>query len=232
MRFDLWLSYARRNLRSGLKGFWIFLSCLTLGVSAIAIIGSLAASIQQGLDEQGQPLLGGDLEFALTQREASGDELSYIKSLGATSAVATLRAMAQSNGASTLVELEPAAADGFSSVHGAFGVSVDPLLLSRLNLKIGDDLKLGKALLHVRSAITLEPDRIGDGIIFGPRILLSLEALKATGLVEPGSLVTWRYRVKLAQDESLKSVKALEKMATQAGVRAQQIRPLRALMSS
>jgi putative ABC transport system permease protein len=230
MRFDLWLSYARRNLRSGLKGFWIFLSCLTLGVSAIAIIGSLAASIQQGLDEQGQPLLGGDLEFALTQREASGDELSYIKSLGATSAVATLRAMAQSNGASTLVELkaiddayplygalklEPAAADGFSSVHGAFGVSVDPLLLSRLNLKIGDDLKLGKALLHVRSAITLEPDRIGDGIIFGPRILLSLEALKATGLVEPGSLVTWRYRVKLAQDESLKSVKALEKMATQ-----------------
>lgn len=228
MRFSLWLLYAKRNLRSGLKGFWIFLSCLTLGVSAIAIIGSLAASVQQGLDEQGQPLLGGDLEFAFTQRQATSSEQNYLSSLGKVSTVATLRAMAQSNGASALVELKaidenyplygslklsPPKRNSFSSVDGAFDVSVDPLLLSRLNLKIGDEIKLGTANLVVSSTIETEPDRIADGIIFGPRIMLSQAALTATGLVQPGSLVTWRSRVKLAGDTSLKSAKEIEKAA-------------------
>ena len=45
----LWLRLALRNLRSGLRGFWILLSCLTLGVAAIAMIGSLASSVSRGL---------------------------------------------------------------------------------------------------------------------------------------------------------------------------------------
>ncbi len=229
MRVGLWITFARRNLRSGLKGFWIFLSCLSLGVAAIAIIGSLAAAVQQGLDEQGQPLLGGDLDFSLTQREVSEGERSYINTLGTTSSVATLRAMAQSNGASTLVELkaidqnyplygnlklEPSGPDIFSSVDGSFGVGVDPLLLSRLNMKIGDRLKLGSANLIVNATITTEPDRISDGLIFGPRVMLSQEALKATGLIQPGSLVTWHYRVKLSQENTLAAAKKLEKSTT------------------
>ncbi len=229
MRFDLWFSYARRNLRSGLKGFWIFLSCLTLGVSAIAIIGSLSSAVQRGLDEQGQPLLGGDLEFALTQREATPTEKTYIDTLGRSSSLATLRAMAQSAEASTLVELkaidqnyplygdldlQPKATNTFSSVDGSFGVAVDPLLLSRLNLKLGDEIKLGAANFILRATIKSEPDRIADGIIFGPRLMLSQEALQTTGLIQPGSLVTWRYRVQLKQDATLKSAKLAEKAAT------------------
>ena len=45
----LWFKYAALNLRSGLKGFYILLTCLTLGVAAIAIIGSLTAAIERGL---------------------------------------------------------------------------------------------------------------------------------------------------------------------------------------
>ncbi len=224
MRVDLWLNYARRNLRSGLQGFWIFLSCLTLGVSAIAIIGSLSAAVQQGLDEQGQPLLGGDLEFALTQREASANELAHITSLGTLSTVATMRAMAQANGQSTLVELK--AIDQNYPLYGSLkiqpasvptsvAIEVDPILLTRLNLKIGDQLKLGNAIFVINGTIETEPDRIADGIIFGPRILLSHEALKATGLVQPGSLVTWHYRVKLAGDASVKAAKLLETAASE-----------------
>jgi putative ABC transport system permease protein len=47
--------------------------------------------------------------------------------------------------------------------------------------------------------IAAEPDRISDGIVLGPRLLMSHEALQATGLIQPGSLITWRYRVKLAR---------------------------------
>ena len=105
---NLWFKLALRNLRSGLRGFWILLSCLTLGVSAIAIIGSLASSIQRGLAEQGQLLMGGDVEFSLTQREAAPDELSFLQQQGIVSHVVTLRAMAQGGSASTLVELKAA----------------------------------------------------------------------------------------------------------------------------
>ena len=226
MRPNLWLTYARRNLRSGLKGFWIFLSCLTLGVSAIAIIGSLAAAVQRGLDEQGQFLLGGDLEFALTQRQATPDELAYINNIGQTSRIATMRAMAQSTVASTLVELK--ATDENYPLYGTMKlgqdsklegnsseVQVDPLLLARLNLKLGDQIKLGKANFTINATIENEPDRIADGIIFGPRILLSQDALAATGLLQPGSLVTWRYRVKLHSDASLKAGKIAADAATE-----------------
>jgi putative ABC transport system permease protein len=228
MRVDLWLTYALRNLRSGLKGFWIFLSCLTLGVAAIAMIGSLASAVQQGLDEQGQIILGGDVEFSIVQREAKVDELAYMKSQGVVSALSSMRAMAQSKGSSTLVEikaidqayplygalkLSPAEGDTFSSVNGSYGVAVDPLLLQRLNLKLGDTLKLGQASVVIRAAIEEEPDRLATGIIFGPRLMMSQEAMNSTGLIQPGSLVTYNYHVKLKEGGSLSAGKAVAEEA-------------------
>jgi putative ABC transport system permease protein len=228
MNVVLWLRYALKNLRSGLKGFWVLLSCLTLGVAAIAIIGSLAKSIERGLAEQGQPLLGGDVEFSLIHREVDGKELSYIKSLGPMSRVATLRAMATAGDRSTLVEVK--AVDDVYPLYGALTlegssransihnsaefpqVFVDPLLLGRLNLKSGDSLKIGTLQLQIAGVITAEPDRISDGIALGPRLLMSHETLQKTGLIQPGSLVTWRYRVKLV-DTELAAAKAIVEKA-------------------
>ena len=44
---------------------------------------------------------------------------------------------------------------------------------------------------------TAEPDKLAGGIGLGPRFLVSEAALRATGLLQPGSLVRWIYRVKL-----------------------------------
>ena len=222
MNFAVWIRYALRNLRSGLRGFWIFLTCLTLGVAALAIIGSLGAAIDRGLAEQGQPLLGGDVEYSLVQREASAPELAYITAQGRTGKLATLRAMATANGNSTLVEikavddtyphygkLEFEQAMTMQEANAGNGVAVDPLLLGRLNLEIGDTLKIGTTALQVRATIKTEPDRISDGIVFGPRLLMSHDSLKATGLIQPGSLINWKYRVKLAGDTSLTAAKKI-----------------------
>ena len=86
MNVKLWLRFAARDLRSGLQGFWIFLTCLALGTGTIAIIGSLAAAVARGLDEQGQPLLGGDVELSLIHREATDAEMKFIASSGFISA--------------------------------------------------------------------------------------------------------------------------------------------------
>ena len=55
------LRFAARELRSGVKGFRIFLACLALGVAAIAAAGSTAEAFRQGLASQAREILGGDL---------------------------------------------------------------------------------------------------------------------------------------------------------------------------
>lgn len=226
MNFSLWLRFAARDLRSGLQGFWIFLTCLTLGTAAIAIIGSLSASIERGLNEQGQPLLGGDVEFSLVHREATDKELAFIASNGAVSKVATLRAMAIAPETATLVEIKATDAlyplygevilenkstlrSATALQNGTYGVAADPLLLGRLGVKLGDRIRVGTLDVEIRGVISNEPDRISDGFILGPRLLMSADALKTTGLVQPGSLVTYRYRVKLENDQSLKAARDL-----------------------
>lgn len=224
MNFSLWLRFALRDLRSGLQGFWIFLTCLALGTAAIAIVGSLSASINRGINEQGQPLLGGDVEFSLIHREAAPSELAFIESTGVVSKVATLRAMAVASQSTTLVEIK--AIDALYPLYGQValenqdtlaattaerdrihGVAVDPLLLGRLGMKLGDKIKIGTLDVEIRGVIKSEPDRISDGFILGPRLLMTDEALKATGLIQPGSLVTYRYRVRLANDQGLEAAR-------------------------
>ena len=78
---------------------------------------------------------------------------------------------------------------------GAFGDAADPTLLARLSLKTGDRVTIGSATFQIRSTVEAEPDKLAGGIGFGPRFLISQEALRATGLIQPGSLVRWVYRV-------------------------------------
>ena len=44
------ITYALRELRSGLRGFYVFVACIALGVTAIAGVGSVAGSLGDGLD--------------------------------------------------------------------------------------------------------------------------------------------------------------------------------------
>ena len=229
MNIALWLRFAGRDLRSGLQGFWIFLTCLALGTGTIAIIGALSASVERGIDEQGQPLLGGDLEFSLVHRQTTEPELAFIASKGDVSKVATVRGMALTTDSTALVEVK--AVDGNYPLYGAMvleggmplagaiatkdgvaGAAADPLLLGRLGLKLGDRIKLGGSEIEIRALIANEPDRLSDTLVLGPRLMISPETLAATGIVQPGSLVTYRYRVKLA-DTSLTAAKAVEKEA-------------------
>jgi putative ABC transport system permease protein len=233
MNLPLYLRFAWRDLRSGLQGFWIFLTCLALGTAAIAMIGSLSAAIERGLAEQGQPLLGGDVEFSIIHRQASQEELAFIAAKGEVSRVATMRAMAVAGEATTLIEakavdenyplygkLELEGGGELSRLlartDGAYGVVADPLLLGRLGIRIGDKVKVGNSDLVVRGVIAVEPDRIADGIVLGPRLILNADALEETGLVQPGSLITWRYRLKLNDDSSLDAAKSVIAQAEKA----------------
>jgi putative ABC transport system permease protein len=69
--------------------------------------------------------------------------------------------------------------------------------LARLDLKLGDHVTIGNASFQIRSVDNAEPDKLAGNVGLGPRFLVSEAALRATGLLQPGSLVRWIYRVKL-----------------------------------
>jgi putative ABC transport system permease protein len=104
---SLALRYAWRELRGGLRGFGVFIACIALGVMAISGVGSVAQSLADGLAQAGSAILGGDLNFALVQREATPDERRFLVAHGKVSVVATLPTMARvDDGRTTLVEIK------------------------------------------------------------------------------------------------------------------------------
>src|SRR4051812_27459188 len=91
------LRFAARELRGGLRGFYVFITCIALGVMAIASVGSFARGLAEGLARQGRVILGGDISFSLIQREANAQEAAFMARAGeATTVTAVLRAMARS----------------------------------------------------------------------------------------------------------------------------------------
>ncbi len=209
------LRYALRELRSGLRGFYVFIGCIALGVMAISGVGSVAASLSDGLAREGRALLGGDAAFSLMQREALADELAYLKTKGQVSVAAALRGMARTpDGQFALVELKAVDANYptlgkvtlapdlpmqelLAQKDHLFGAAADATLLARLNLKVGDSVSVGSANFQIRSVIAAEPDKLSGSPGFAPRFLVSEDSLRATQLLQPGSLVRWIYRVKL-----------------------------------
>ena len=101
------LRFALRELRGGLHGFYVFILCIALGSMAIAGVGSVAASLTDGLAREGRVILGGDLAFTLIQREIAPNERAFLQAHGQVSSAATMRAMARApNDQATLVEMK------------------------------------------------------------------------------------------------------------------------------
>ena len=217
------LRFAWRELRGGLRGFGVFIACIALGVMAIAGVGSVAQSLSDGLSRAGSSILGGDLAFSLVQREADASERAFLDAHGLVSVAATLPTMAHTaDGRATLVDIKAVdrayplfdavtttpdlpLAELFVRKGDEFGAAADPALLARLNLKPGDRITIGNAVLELRAALTSEPDKLAGGIGFGPRLLTSDAALRASGLIQPGSLVRWLYRLRLPAEGSTDS---------------------------
>jgi putative ABC transport system permease protein len=224
------LRFAARELRGGLRGFYVFMACIGLGVMAIAGVGAVASALVEGLAREGRVILGGDLAFSLSLREAGAPERAFLDGRGRVSLAATMRAMARAQdgrtalvelkavdaayplyGATTLAPPQPLA-QALAQRDGAFGAAADPALLARLDLKPGARIIIGAAAIEVRAALVSEPDKLAGGLGFGPRLLVSEAALRASGLVQPGSVVRWHYRLRLpdndANDTAVRAVTA------------------------
>src|SRR5262245_42850622 len=214
-RLPLVLSLAWREHRNGLSGFYIFIACVALGVAVITGVGALADALRTSFERQGEALLGGDVTLARPHKAAEGVERDWLWKQGRVSEVATMRAMLRRpDGAEqALVEVKGvdaayplvgsvALSDGADlneAIRRKPGAALDRILLDRLGLKVGDQISLGKSQVPITATIVAEPDKITDRLTVGPRVFVSLDTLRNTGLIDPGSLVSWRYALKLGQ---------------------------------
>ncbi len=215
---------ARRELRGGVRGFRVFLACLALGVAAIAGVGTLRAGIQSGLAEQGAVILGGDAEMRFTYRAADATELAYIDQIStAHSEVYDFRSMAVVPDDEALTQiksvdsawpltgqavLDPAipVAQALATTDGLPGAIMDPVLVERLGLKIGDSFRLGTQEFRLTAALVREPDSASTGFTLGPRTVVRTDALANSGLLVPGSLFETRYRMTLPPGVDLEAL--------------------------
>ncbi|MDQ3247058.1 MAG: FtsX-like permease family protein [Pseudomonadota bacterium] len=201
---------ARRDMVAGLRGLRLLFVCLLLGVTTLATIGSLNAAIQGELSANGQAFLGGDLQVEISQREAGAAEKAALMREGRVSDTVRMQAMARridDQGTGVLTELK--AVDGEYPLYGTLKVRgaglpltpgqilIGPALAERLSLRIGDRVRYGQADFAVRGIIEDEPDRISEGFTLGPVALVSLEGLRRTELLAPGSLFRSKYRIRL-----------------------------------
>ncbi len=222
---------ARRDLRGGWRGFWVLLTCLALGVAAIAAVGSVRTAIQAGLSSQGAILLGGDAEVQLTYRFATAPERDWLEDRATTvSEIVDFRSMAvvgqdeASERALTQVKgvdaawpllgqvvLDPplplAQALG-PTAQGLPGGVMAPLLADRLGLAPGDVFRLGSQDFVLTARLISEPDAGAASFGFGPRTLVLREALADSDLLGAGTLYDSNYRLALSPGTDLDALRA------------------------
>jgi len=137
------LRFAARELRSGVKGFRIFLACLAVGVAAIAAAASTAEAFRQGLASQAREILGGDLSVTLAQQQFTAYERAAVARMGRAAYAAAAQAMAQApSGERRLVQLR--GVDDAFPLAGAVQVSGAPSL--RAALAVSPDGVAGAAV--------------------------------------------------------------------------------------
>lgn len=222
--------FARRELRGGIKGFRILIACLALGVAAIAAVGSLSAAVEAGLARDAKAILGGDFELRLSQRPATAEQRAWLDrhgSVGGLAETIEMRAMAvRPDGAKRLLVQLKAVEGGyplfgslglapaqdraalFDERAGHWGAAIESGLAVRLDLKVGDRLRVGEGEFDIRAILEREPDRSVSALDLGPRVMIGLEAMPATGLIQPGSLIEYRYKVRLAPGTDANSWRA------------------------
>jgi putative ABC transport system permease protein len=237
---------AAREMHSSRGKFFFVILSVAIGVAALTGVRGFSASFRSTLLDRARSIMAADLSARMFQQPtpdqqkgldeiaASGVEITPVTELlSMASSAKTLDPLLVSLKAVDpgmypfygAVELSPASS--LKTVLTPDTVAVADDLLVRLNLKVGDQLKVGTKLFRISSVVVNEPDRLSSTFAAGPRVLISREGLDASGLLAPGSHAGQRYLFKVPKpkggapisDKAVADLKArLEKLLPEAQI--------------
>lgn len=208
-----------REMRSSWRRLLFFFVCIAVGVGAIVALRSVIQSVRQTFAGEARALITADA-IITSNRRLDPELLSLIERRLAEAGAAELesveiatmvRASDASAGLTRMVELravEPgfpyygrmALTGGQAFSHDLlrdFGVLVRPELLAQLRLQVGEGLLIGTKRFVIRGVIEAEPGRRLGAFSLGPRVLVSMEDLHATGLLAFGSRASYQRLLKV-----------------------------------
>ena len=220
------------DLRGSVRKFLVLIACMTLGVAAIGTIATLRVSIEAAIAADTRDIMGGDLEVLSRRADIPPAVRTELDTLGRVSRVVELNSQARAGDKSAFLALR-AVDDNFPLVgkveleDGAAGVSLPELLAERdgtfglllsrraalkLEVKVGDSVRVGLLDTEVRGIIVAMPDEAAQGFQLGAPALFSERALAPAGLRQDGVLNQFRYKLLL---ETLDFTAASDRLDTQ-----------------
>jgi len=223
LRYSLW------EFRGSLGRVWVWLVCLSVGVGAVVSVAGLASSVDGAIRGEARKLLAADLvvrsRVPLPERafeaidQLPGAVHAEVRELAAMTGRLSPRPPGEEGASSLLVELkavsggypfygdltvEPPLAAGRTPAEalGDDSALVASEVLSRLGLEVGDELRLGRQTLRIAGALLGEPDRLPVGLSVGPRVIVSLAAQEAAGVLPFAGFGGYRVLVRLPDENS------------------------------
>lgn len=207
----------RRNWRAG--EFRVLLWALAVAVAAISSVGFFTDRIHRALQAQANELLAADLVVA-DGKPLPPDWRAQAAQLGL-GAVSTLEFPSMVQGAQDMQLVEVKGVEAGYPLRGSLRVTeelfgaerdaegipapgtawADARLLQGTGFQLGDEVRLGAAVLRLERIITFEPDRGTGWLTIAPRLLINAQDVPASGLLAPGSRVSHRLLLAGAPDD-------------------------------
>jgi putative ABC transport system permease protein len=242
----------------------VLIAALLLASASVGTVGFFADRVKGALAAQANLLLGADLMISSDRPLATSfAEEARALSLATVSAI-RFNSMVQQAGSDAVLTdvkavgagyplrgavrlVDPTLPEGRPAARapGRGEAWVDLRLAARLGLAPGSQIKVGEAPLTVSAIVQQDPEVAGGLLSLGPRLLMSLDDVPATNLLQPGNRAVYRLLVagggvdafrdwaaaKLERGQRLESIRDLRPELRQTLERADRFLGLAALVA-
>ena len=209
--FALAVRMLRREWRAG--ELRVLAVALVIAVASVTSVGFFTDRVGRALAQQANMLLGADMALisdhpldpgfereALRRGLQTAHTLSFPSMVlhGERAQLAEIKAVSRNYPlrGKLRVAQQPSSPDRASSDIPEVGTAwLDERLFKQLDARTDSGLEVGISHLTVSAVLTQEPDRAGVLFNFAPRLLMNIEDIPATGLIQEGSRVGYRLLV-------------------------------------
>lgn len=205
------LKMAWRDSRRNHSRLLLFGSSVILGIAALVAVYSLGDNLKKNVDVQAATLIGADLEISGNKPATEPivqilDSVSNIQSQERS--FASMIYFPRSNG-SRLVQvraleggfpyygkLETVPANAEATFRNRRAALIDRSLMLQYDAKPGDSVMIGELSFIIEGSLLKAPGQTGLSASIAPVVYIPLQYLDATGLLQKGSRINYRYYLK------------------------------------
>lgn len=209
---------AWRESRASSSKFLFALLAVSIGVGSLVGVRGFSRSFSHMLLREARTLMAGDLSVRLfelpnaQQTQLFADlEKRGVRRTWLTETVSMMGSSAAGADSTPVLvsvkAVDPAVYPFYGEVILSQGnlpsmltedaVLVSEDLLTRLNVKVGDHVRLGTLDLRLAAVVTAEPDKMAGSLNVGPRVMIRRSTLERAGLLNEGSRAAQRHLFKL-----------------------------------